>query len=199
MNNMMTNIEVAKIMVSGMKCLLSREQIHELADILVCRKFKKGERILDEGDVCRSMLYLEKGLTRQFYFKYDKDLTEHIAYEGGVVICLESYLKEEPTRLMIEALEPTIAWDIPKDKIEQLALKDAEIGVWYRKLFEASLIESQVKADTLRFEPAHERYNKLLQLHPEILKRAPLVYIASLLQMTPETLSRVRSASLMDK
>ena len=196
MNNMMTNIEVAKIMVSGMKCLLSREQIHELADILICRKFKKGERILDEGDVCRSMLYLEKGLTRQFYFKYDKDLTEHIAYEGGVVICLESYLKEEPTRLMIEALEPTIAWGIPKDKIEQLALKDAEIGVWYRKLFEASLIESQVKADTLRFESAHERYNKLLQLHPEILKRAPLVYIASLLQMTPETLSRVRSASL---
>lgn len=195
----MTNIEVAKIMVSGMKCLLSREQIHELADILICRKFKKGERILDEGDVCRSMLYLEKGLTRQFYFKYDKDLTEHIAYEGGVVICLESYLKEEPTRLMIEALEPTIAWDIPKDKIEQLALKDAEIGAFYRKLFEASLIESQVKADTLRFEPAHERYNKLLQLHPEILKRAPLVYIASLLQMTPETLSRVRSASLMDK
>ncbi|WP_337788161.1 Crp/Fnr family transcriptional regulator [Phocaeicola plebeius] len=193
---MMTNIEVAKLMVSRMKCLLSREQIHELADILVCRKFKKGERILDEGEVCRSMLYLEKGLTRQFYFKYDKDLTEHIAYEGGVVICLESYLKEEPTRLMIEALEPTIAWDIPKDKIEQLALKDAEIGVWYRKLFEASLIESQVKADTLRFEPAHERYNKLLQLHPEILKRAPLVYIASLLQMTPETLSRVRSASL---
>lgn len=196
MNNMMTNIEVAKIMVSGMKCMLSREQIHELADILVCRKFKKGERILDEGEVCRSMLYLEKGLTRQFYFKYDKDLTEHIAYEGGVVICLESYLKEEPTRLMIETLEPTIAWDIPKDKIEELALKDAEIGVWYRKLFEASLIESQVKADTLRFEPAHERYNKLLQLHPEILKHAPLVYIASLLQMTPETLSRVRSASL---
>lgn len=192
----MTNIEVAKIMVSGMKCMLSREQIHELADILVCRKFKKGERILDEGEVCRSMLYLEKGLTRQFYFKYDKDLTEHIAYEGGVVICLESYLKEEPTRLMIETLEPTIAWDIPKDKIEELALKDAEIGVWYRKLFEASLIESQVKADTLRFEPVHERYNKLLQLHPEILKRAPLVYIASLLQMTPETLSRVRSASL---
>ena len=192
----MTNIEVAKLMVSRMKCLLSREQIHELADILVCQKFKKGERILDEGEVCRSMLYLEKGLTRQFYFKYDKDLTEHIAYEGGVVICLESYLKEEPTRLMIEALEPTIAWDIPKDKIEELALKDAEIGVWYRKLFEASLIESQVKADTLRFEPAHERYNKLLQLHPEILKRAPLVYIASLLQMTPETLSRVRSASL---
>ena len=192
----MTNVEAARLMVSGMKCLLNREQLHELAEILTCKKYKKGERILDEGDVCRSMLYIEKGLTRQFYFKYDKDLTEHIAYEGGVVICLESYLKEEPTRLMIETLEPTVVWEIPKDRLEMLAQEDASIGAWYRRIFELSLIESQVKADTLRFEPAHERYNKLLQLHPEILKRAPLVYIASLLQMTPETLSRVRSASL---
>ncbi|WP_308762515.1 Crp/Fnr family transcriptional regulator [uncultured Bacteroides sp.] len=193
---MMTNVEAARLMVSGMRCLLKREQLHQLAEILTCKKYKKGERILDEGDVCRSMLYIEKGLTRQFYFKYDKDLTEHIAYEGGVVICLESYLKEEPTRLMIETLEPTVAWEIPKDRLEMLAQEDASIGAWYRRIFELSLIESQVKADTLRFEPAHERYNKLLQLHPEILKRAPLVYIASLLQMTPETLSRVRSASL---
>ena len=86
--------------------------------------------------------------------------------------------------------------EIPKDKIEKLSLEDAELGVWYRKVFEESLIESQIKADTLRFEPAHERYLKLMQMHPEILKRAPLVYIASLLQMSPETLSRVRSASL---
>lgn len=193
---MTTNIEAAKMMVSGMNCLLNREQIHGLAEILTCKKYKKGERILDEGDVCRSMLYIEKGLTRQFYFKYDKDLTEHIAYEGGVVICLESYLKEEPTRLMIETLEPTVLWEIPKSKMEQLSLEDAAIGAWYRRIFELSLIESQVKADTLRFESAHERYTKLLQLHPEILKRTPLVYIASLLQMTPETLSRVRSASL---
>ena len=154
---MMTNVEAARLMVSGMKCLLNREQLHELAEILTCKKYKKGERILDEGDVCRSMLYIEKGLTRQFYFKYDKDLTEHIAYEGGVVICLESYLKEEPTRLMIETLEPTVVWEIPKDRLEMLAQEDASIGAWYRRIFELSLIESQLKADTLRFEPAHER------------------------------------------
>ena len=135
-------------------------------------------------------------MTRQFYFKYDKDLTEHIAYEGGMVICLESYLKKEPTHLMIETLESSFIWEINKDAIEQLSLAYSDVSVLYRKFFEFSLIESQIKADTLRFEPAHERYNKLLQLHPEILKRAPLVYVASLLQMTPETLSRVRSASL---
>ncbi len=191
-----TNIEIARILAGSRGCLLSREQLHRLADAIECRKYKKGERILDENDVCTCLRYIEKGMTRQFYFKYDKDLTEHIAYEGGIVICLESYLKSEPTRLMIETLEPTVLWEMPKEKIEKLSLEDAEIGAWYRKVFEESLIESQIKADTLRFEPAHERYTKLMQLHPEILKRAPLVYIASLLQMSPETLSRVRSASL---
>lgn len=191
-----TNIETARILAGSRHSLLSREQLHALAAILECRKYKKGERILDENDVCTCLRYIEKGMTRQFYYKYDKDLTEHIAYEGGIVVCLESYLKTESTRLMIETLEPTVLWEIPKDKIEKLSLEDAELGVWYRKVFEESLIESQIKADTLRFEPAHERYLKLMQMHPEILKRAPLVYIASLLQMSPETLSRVRSASL---
>ena len=64
----MTNIEVAKIMVSGMKCLLSREQIHELADILICRKFKKGERILDEGDVWSFHALSGKGIDTSVLF-----------------------------------------------------------------------------------------------------------------------------------
>ena len=192
----MTSVEVIRSIAAQFHCLLSKDQIHKLAAILVCKKYKKGERILDEGDVCKSILYIEKGMTRQFYFKYNKDLTEHIGYEGGAIMCLESLVKQEPSRLMVEALEPTVLWEIPKEGMDRLSLEDAEIGVFYRKFFECSLIESQIKADTLRFEPAHERYSKLLQLHPEILKRAPLVYIASLLQMTPETLSRVRSASL---
>lgn len=193
---MMTNLEAARQIAAYYHCLLSKEAMHAFADILVSRKYRKGERILDEGDVCRGMLYIEKGMIRQFYFKYDKDLTEHIGYEGGMIMCLESLLKQELTRLMIEALEPTIGWEINKLEMDALASKSTEIALLYRKFFEFSLIESQIKADTLRFEPAHERYNKLLQLHPEILKRAPLVYVASLLQMTPETLSRVRSASL---
>lgn len=191
-----TSIDIARQMVSDYHLQADKESTHALADILICKKYKKGEMILNEGEVCKCMRYVEKGMLRQYYFKYEKDMTEHIAYEKGVVICLESYFRQEPTRLMIEALEPSVIWEIDKDQIDKLAVEHSVIGVLYRKILEDSLIESQIKADTLRFEPAHERYNKLLQIHPEILKRAPLVYIASLLQMTPETLSRVRAASL---
>lgn len=190
---MTTPIEIAR-KIAELNYPLSKESLHAFADILVKRKYKKGERILDAGEVCTAMLFIEKGMTRQFYFKYDKDLTEHIGYENGLIICLESYFNQEPTRLMVETLEPTVLWEIPKTGIEELAGSYPDIEVMYRKFMEHSLIVSQIKADTLRFEPAHERYAKLLQRHPEILKRAPLVYIASYLQMTPETLSRVRSS-----
>ena len=192
---MTTNIEIAR-KIAEVNYPLSRESVHALAEIVVCKKYRKGEIVLKEGEVCKAMLFIEKGLLRQFYYKYDKDLTEHIGYENGIIICIESYFKQEPTRLMVETLESSVVWEIPKNQVEELASKYNDIEQLYRKFIEHSLIESQVKADTLRFEPAHERYNKLLRLHPEILKRAPLVYIASLLQMTPETLSRVRSSLL---
>ena len=190
---MMTNLEITRLITIGYDALQSRESLRALASILVCRKYKKGERILDEGETCRCLRYIEKGMIRQFYFKNGKELTENLSYEGAMVICLESYFKQIPTRLMIEALEPTTLWEIDKEKVEELVLSHADIGVWYRKVFEVSLIVSQIKADMFRFEPAHERYNTLLHQHPEIVKRVPLVYIASYLQMTPETLSRVRA------
>lgn len=192
---MTTNIEIAR-KIAEVNCPLSRESVHALAEIVVCKKYRKGEIVLKAGEVCKAMLFIEKGLLRQFYYKYDKDLTEHIGYENGMIICIESYFKQEPTRLMVETLEPSVVWELPKAQIEELASKYDDIEQLYRKFIEHSLIESQIKADAFRFEPAHERYNKLLRLHPEILKRAPLVYIASLLQMTPETLSRVRSSLL---
>ena len=50
-------------------------------------------------------------------------------------------------------------------------------------------------ANALRFETAQDRYMKMCKLYPQVILRAPLVYIANYLQMTPETLSRVRSAA----
>ncbi|MCS3154957.1 Crp/Fnr family transcriptional regulator [Phocaeicola dorei] len=192
---MTTSIDIAR-RIAEVNHPLSRESVHALAEILVCRKYRKGEIVLQAYEVCKAMLFIEKGMLRQFYYKYDKDLTEHIGYENGMIICIESYFKQEPTRLMVETLEASVVWELPRVEVEKLIDQYHDIERLYRSFIEHSLIESQVKADTLRFEPTHERYNKLLQLHPEILKRAPLVYIASLLQMTPETLSRVRSSLL---
>lgn len=174
---------------------LQLENIRLFANIIQCKKYHKGDIILGEGEVCNNLLYIEQGLLRQYYVKHGKDMTEHLSYEGnGVVWCIESYFHQTPTHLLMEALEPSVVWEIPRDLMEDISDKNCDIAYLYRRFFEDSLILSQVKADMLRFESAKERYSRLMQLFPEIVKRAPLTYIASYLQMSLETLSRVRSS-----
>ena len=133
---------------------MSIEGRRQIESILIREEFPKGAIALNEGEVAHEIVFVGKGMLRQYYYKNGKDVTEHFSYEG---------------------------W---------------EINMFYQKILEYSLIVSQIKADSWRFESARERYNLLLETHPEIIKRAPLAHIASYLLMTPETLSRVRSGVL---
>ena len=167
-----------------------------IEEILVRKNFKKGEILLNEGQTSHSILIVGKGMIRQVYYKNGKDVTEHFSYEGCIAMCIESLLKQEPTRLLVEALEDGTVYLLDYNKLTTLAETSWEVNIFYRKILEYSLIQSQVKADSWRFETARERYNHLMQAQPEVIKRAPLSHIASYLLMTPETLSRVRSGVL---
>ena len=177
---------------------MTHDELDVLESILVPMKFTKGQMILSEGEVCKHVYYIERGLIRQFYFKNGKQITEHLGEDRSIFMCIESLFREEPTKLQVEALEPTWIYALPKHKLEQVALHNVNIQILYRKILEESLITSQVHADLVRFETAQARYKRMCKLSPQVILRAPLVYIASYLQMTPETLSRVRSSTLLD-
>ena len=154
---------------------MSIEGRRQIESILIREEFPKGAIALNEGEVAHEIVFVGKGMLRQYYYKNGKDV---------------------PTRLIVETLEPSIIYLFPRDMIQKLAKENWEINMFYQKILEYSLIVSQIKADSWRFESARERYNLLLETHPEIIKRAPLAHIASYLLMTPETLSRVRSGVL---
>ena len=177
---------------------MTHDELDVLESILVPIKYAKGEIALSEGEICKNLLYIDKGLMRQFYFKHGKEVTEHLAQDHTIVMCIESLFKEEPTQLQIEAIEPTVVYALPKADLERVAMHNVNIQILYRKILEESLIMSQVHADLVRFETAQDRYKRLCKLMPQVVLRAPLVYIASYLQMTPETLSRVRASTLLD-
>lgn len=181
--------------ISRIYCPLTPSAIEILASILVPMKFQKSDTILEEGKVCRALYFVEKGMVRQYYYKNKKDVTEHFSFEGRIVFCIESFLKQEPSRLIVEALENTTLYAIPYDELHMLMVRNQEMEMLYRKILEHVAISSQEHADSQRFENASERYERLLREKPEIILRAPMVHIASFLQMTPETLSRVRGAS----
>ncbi|MBO5603490.1 MAG: Crp/Fnr family transcriptional regulator [Prevotella sp.] len=176
---------------------MTHDELDILESVLVPRKFVKGELVLKEGDICTSIIYIHKGLLREYYYKNKKEVTEYLAVEGTIMMSIESLFHEEPSKLQIEALENSIIYELPKKRLEEVALHNVNIQILYRKILEESLILSQVHADLVRFESAENRYRRMCKLTPQVILRAPLVYIASYLQMTPETLSRVRSTALL--
>lgn len=175
---------------------MSIEGRRQIEKLLIREEYPKGVIALNEGEIAREIVFVGKGMLRQYYYKNKKDVTEHFSYEGCIVMCIESLLRQVPTRLIIETLEPAIIYIFRYDLLMKLTEENWEINMFYRKILEYSLIVSQKKADSWRFESARERYNLLLETHPEIIKRAPLTDIASYLLMTPETLSRVRAGIL---
>ena len=178
---------------------MTHEELGMLEQILVPMKYAKGEFILPEGVVCKHIYWVVKGLVRQFYYKNKKELTEYMATENNICMSIESLFHEEPSKQIIQALEPTVIYAMPMRELEAVAMKSVNIQMLYRKILEESLIISQHRADMLRFESAQDRYRRLVHDTPQLVLRAPLLYIASYLQMTPETLSRVRTAALTEE
>ena len=177
---------------------MAHDELDILESILVPMKFARGETVVNEGEVCDAIYYVERGLFREYYYKNNKEVTEYLAVDGNVFMCIESLFQNEPSKLIVEDLESSVVYALPKDRLEEVALHNVNIQILYRKILEESLIISQRRADLLRFESAKDRYRKLCKLNPKVIMKAPLVYIASYLQMTPETLSRVRSAVALE-
>ena len=175
---------------------LSEESAQLFASVLERKQYRKDESILGQGEVSRYMYIIETGLIRQFYYKDGRDITEHFSCEGDIAACLESLFLQKPTELLVEALEPSVIYLLDYEAWEKLCDAHPDINEIYRRMIESKLIVSQRKADSWRFESAHERYDRFLRDYPGVAKRASVAHIASYLLMTPETLSRVRAGTL---
>ncbi|MBQ0022919.1 MAG: Crp/Fnr family transcriptional regulator [Prevotellaceae bacterium] len=185
--------DVAREICRNYGITLSVEALKAFANILMPMKVLKGRELVSEGDVCKNIFYVERGLVLQYYKKNNVTVTEHISHEGDMVICIESYFLQEPSKIIATMIEPGLVYAIPRDTLQMLASQSFEFCKLIFAIDERSLIISQRKADILRFETAKERYVRTLKENPEIIRRAPLHHVASFLQMTPETLSRVRA------
>lgn len=177
---------------------MTHEELDILEGLLIPMKVKKGTDILEHGQVSEYIYYLHTGLIRQYYYKNGKEMTSNLAVDGSIFMSIESLFRETPTGEVIEALETCYIFAIPKHRLENVALHTQNIQILYRKILEEALIEAQAHADLVRFETAQDRYRRICKQMPKVVLRAPLVYIASFLEMTPETLSRVRSSTLVD-
>lgn len=150
--------------------------------------------LVREHTVSDYIYFIEKGVARIYYYKNDKEITEWIAMDKQFFLSITSFFERKPSHLIIQTLEPSEVYGIHHNDFMALADKYHDIEKLLRKMVTGSLILSQVRMDAIQFETAQQRYERLLNVSPNIIQRVPLSYIASFLGVTLETLSRIRSA-----
>ena len=152
------------------------------------------DHVLGKENIVSDYLYfIEKGIVRIYYHKNGKEITEWIAMDGQFFLSITSFFQRVPSHLIIQTIEPAEVYGIHHDDFMKLSDKYHDVERLLRKMVTRSLILSQTRMDSIQFESAQKRYERLLQASPEIVQRVPLTYIASFLGITLETLSRIRS------
>ena len=172
---------------------LSPESKSAFSGILIRKEMKKGEILLKAEKTCNHIYYIEKGLTRTFYLKDGKDVTDWISTEKNFSVSILSFITRKPDRRSIELLEDSILWSIYYDDLQKLYKEYHEIERLGRLLADQGLVQIQQRFDDLHFTSAQDRYKKLLLANPTIIQRVPLGMVASYLGISQETLSRIRS------
>lgn len=137
--------------------------------------------------------FITKGCLRSFYI--DTKGIEHvyqIRMDNNWIGDIDSYFTRQKSKYNIEALENSYLLRIPVDRLEQLFIEIPNLERYFRILFQKAYINSLNRLSSTMWDTAIYRYNEILKEHPEIFQRVPLVYIASYLGITPESLSRIR-------
>lgn len=172
---------------------LSEASRTQLKGCISVKSIPKGEYILKQGEVCKHLYFVNKGMVRIFYYKNGKEITEWFANEKHFCFSISSYFSQSPSNLIIEAIEDSEVFFLSKEAQYQLHKTNIEIANMMIASLSRALILSQQRMEALQFQTAKQRYYTLLEEHPEILKKVPLQYLASYLGMTQETLSRIRA------
>lgn len=154
---------------------------------------KKRKDLLVAGQVCDYLYFVTKGCLRSFYI--DSKGTEHIyqiRMDNNWISDLESFSSQRPSKYNIEALEDSQLLRISYQRMEKLYKEIPKLERYFRILFQKAYVNALSRLNATMWETAVDRYNNMLVEHPEVFQRVPLVYIASYLGITPESLSRIR-------
>lgn len=172
---------------------LSPPAAEALAGIARRGEYPKGHQLLAPGGVAERVYWIERGLTRTFYYLDGRDVTDWLSVEGEFAGSMVSFLTHLPDRRGVETLEPSVLWAVPARGLEALYAEFHEVERLGRLLVSHGLVLMQQRFDELHFATAAERYQSLLRTRPGLVQRVPVGVLASYLGVAAETLSRIRA------
>lgn len=156
------------------------------------QRLAKGTLLIEEGKVCQQIAFIEKGLFRTFYLRDGLEITTCFCKENTITCSYKSVITKQPSDLSIQAIEDCELTIFNYTDLTTLYDKHPFWQIVGRMAAENEFLIIEDYTRFINDLSAQERYQRILKTDSSLLQRVPLVYLASYLQIKPETLSRIR-------
>jgi CRP-like cAMP-binding protein len=171
---------------------LSNEEFAFLADKLVIRNFDKKQQLVKVGEVETYLNFIIKGLARKYFYKGKAEVITQIAREGEMISSSASFLSGIASPYIVETLEPATVFSISKKHLEKLYESNPRIERIGRLVITHLFLQKEEwEHECIRMD-TRERFLHFVENNPDLLQRVPQKYLASYLNMKPETFSRLK-------
>jgi len=171
---------------------LTRHEFKQLETYCEIREFEKKVKLIQEGEVERYLNFIAWGLVRKYLPLRNREITVQLASEGHLIHSELSFHYRVASRAVIETIEPTVFLSISYDSLEQLYGQFPKM----ERLGRLMISELFIRKDNRYFDQlrktTRERFLEYVRTHPQMLQRVPQKYIASYLNIKPETFSRLK-------
>jgi CRP-like cAMP-binding protein len=170
------------------------EPFNEIAKHFEPLTAKKNATLVAQGDICKKLYFVAGGCIRTYYLtEKGNEKTRFIAMEGMVATSLTSFISQQPSFEFVGTLEDSDLLYINYDNFFALVEESPAWEKFYRTLLEAAYIYQNKKIEQMVTLSAGERYAALMKEHPLFIQRLSNKILASYLDITQETLSRLKS------
>jgi CRP-like cAMP-binding protein len=184
-------LDALKRYISGFM-LLTNEEFALMANRLVVRNFEKKELLIKAGEVENYLNFTVKGLARKYFYKGRTEIITQIAKEGEFINSSASFLSGAPSSYLVETLEPSTFLSIARDQLEELYKESPGMERLGRIVTTHLFLQREEwEHECLRLD-TRERFLRFVEHYPDLMQRVPQKYLASYLNMKPETFSRLK-------
>lgn len=170
---------------------LDSETITGLENLAKIEVYTKNQNILELGQRCNKIWFIKSGMVRKYYIRNGKEISVWIHSENDTFTSFQSYAQNSLSEEYLQAIENTEVISITKSNSEKL-VQFPQIVTFVNAMMGKEFANIDKHAKELYQRDARGRYEYLQRISPEIIKRAKLGYIASVLGISQGTLSRIR-------
>jgi CRP-like cAMP-binding protein len=157
------------------------------------RHLKAGELYVQAGDMHRKVSHIKSGLMRAYIIDENgEEATIFFRKEEHQIAPYDCIFANKPSRMFIEAFENTTLIEVDYDKLQDFMARHPQYEKARKHFHQKLLMESFLRIENFILHPPLPRYQRFVKDNPDLVQRVPDKYLASVLGITPGSLSRIR-------